>query len=153
MNIQLMTWETISWPTEFVISFSHQFELQALKSLVIIEQIGISSFILLRSKLKFMQKFSDSSLFWLGERYIQVKKHFSLCERISVTKQLLAWNFAEDRLHHKYSPANFLRLVTTPMLPVGQLWSATTPTARQYPTRIISEVLLNPIAYDAHHCQ
>ena len=80
--------ESSYWPTEFVISFFHQFELRALKSPVIIEQIGISSFILLRSKSKFTQKFSNSSLFWLGERYIQVKIHFSLCERISVTKQL-----------------------------------------------------------------
>ena len=58
-------------PTELVISFFHQFELRALKSPVIIEQIGISSFILLRSKSKFTQKFSNFSLF----RDIQVKKN------------------------------------------------------------------------------
>ena len=80
--------ESSSWPTELVISFFHQFELRALKSPVIIEQIGISSFILLRSTSKSVQKLSNSSLFWLGERYIQVKNHFSLCERISVTKHL-----------------------------------------------------------------
>ena len=80
--------ESSSWPTELVISFFHQFEQRALKSPVIIEQIGSSSFILLRSKSKFAQKFSISSLFLLGERYIQVKKHFSFCERIFVTKEL-----------------------------------------------------------------
>ena len=58
--------ESSSCPTEVVISFFHQFELRALKPSVIIEQIGISSFILLRSKSKFTQKFSNSSLFWLG---------------------------------------------------------------------------------------
>ena len=31
--------------------------------------------------------------------------------------QLAAWNVTEDQLH----PANFLKLVTTPILPVGQL--------------------------------
>ena len=80
--------DSSSWPTELVISFFHQFELRSLKSPVIIEQIRISSFILLKSKSKFIQKFSNSLLFWLGEQYIQVKKHFSLCEQISVTKQL-----------------------------------------------------------------
>ena len=55
--------ESSSCPTEVVISFFHQFELRALKPSVIIEQIGISSFILLRSKSKFTQKFSNSSLF------------------------------------------------------------------------------------------
>ena len=90
-NLWISSWwckRVSSWPTELVISFFHQFELRALKSPVIVEQIGISSFILLRSKSKFAQKFSNSSLFWLEEWDIQVKKHFSLCERISVTKQL-----------------------------------------------------------------
>ena len=52
--------ESSSWPTDLVISFFHLFELRALKSPVIIEQIGIFSFILLRSKSKFTQKFSNS---------------------------------------------------------------------------------------------
>ena len=34
---------------------------------------------------------------------------------------LAAWNVTEDRLHRRYFPANFLKLVTTPILPVGQL--------------------------------
>ena len=45
--------ESNSWHTDLVISFFHQFELQALRSPMIIEQIGISSFILVRSKSKF----------------------------------------------------------------------------------------------------
>ena len=53
--------ESSSWPTELVISFSHQFELQLLNFLGKIEQIGSLLFILLRSKTKFMQKFSNSS--------------------------------------------------------------------------------------------
>ena len=71
-----------------VILFFDQFELQALKSPAIIEQVGISSSTLLKSKSKFTQNFSNSSLLWFGEQYIQVKKHFSLCEWNSVTKQL-----------------------------------------------------------------
>ena len=55
--------ESSSRPTELVISFSRQFELRASKSQVMIEQIGISSSILIIRKLKFMQKFSNSSLF------------------------------------------------------------------------------------------
>ena len=35
--------------------------------------------------------------------------------------QLTAWNVTEDRLHHRYFPANFLKLVTTPILPAEQL--------------------------------
>ena len=91
-NLWISSWwcvrESGSWPTELIISFFHRFKPRALKSPKIIEQIQISSFKLLRSKSKFTQKFSNSSLFWLGEQHIQVKIHFSLCERISVTKQL-----------------------------------------------------------------
>ena len=91
-NLWISSWWCVrqsgSWPTELIISFFHRFKPRALKSPKIIEQIQISSFKFLRSKSKFTQKFSNSSLFWLGERYIQVKIHFSLCERISVTKQL-----------------------------------------------------------------
>ena len=35
--------------------------------------------------------------------------------------QLEAWNITEDRLHRRYFPANFFKLVTTPVLLVGQL--------------------------------
>ena len=35
--------------------------------------------------------------------------------------QLVASNVTEDRLHHRYAPANFLELVTTPILPFEQL--------------------------------
>ena len=38
--------------------------------------------------------------------------------------QLAAWNVTEERFHLKYFPANFLKSVTTPILPVGQLSSA-----------------------------
>ena len=71
--------------------------------------------------------------------------------------QLAAWNVTEDRLQHRYFPENFLKLVTTPILPVGQLrlaaCKATMSTARQYLTNINSKVLLNPITYNTHHCQ
>ena len=80
--------ESSSWATELIIAFFHQSELRALKSPVIIGETGIYSLILLRSKSKFTQKSSNSLLFWLGEQNKQVKKHFSLCERNSVTKQL-----------------------------------------------------------------
>ena len=83
-----MMWVSSSWPTELVISFFHQFELRALKSQVIVEQIGISLFILLRSKSKFTQKKIKFFIIFAEERYVQVKKHFSLCEQIRVTKQL-----------------------------------------------------------------
>ena len=35
--------------------------------------------------------------------------------------QLAAWNITEIRLDLRYFPVNFLKLVTTPILPVGQL--------------------------------
>ena len=35
--------------------------------------------------------------------------------------QLTSWNATEDRLHHRYFPAKFLKLVTTPILLVEQL--------------------------------
>ena len=53
--------ESISSPGVLVISFFYQLEQRALKSLVTIEKIGNSSFILLRSKSKFTQKLSKSS--------------------------------------------------------------------------------------------
>ena len=69
--------------------------------------------------------------------------------------QLAVWNVTENRLHCRYFPANFFKLVTTPILPVGQLWSAdcyaTTSPARQYLTNINSKVFLNLIT--THHCQ
>ena len=80
--------ESSSWPLELVISFFHQFELQAVNSPVTCEQIGSSLFTLLRRKLKFTQKLSNYSWSRLRQQYIQVKKHFSLCEQISVTKKV-----------------------------------------------------------------
>ena len=53
--------ESICWPGALVILFFHQKEEQALKSPVTTEDVRNSSFILLRSKSKFMQKFSNSS--------------------------------------------------------------------------------------------
>ena len=35
--------------------------------------------------------------------------------------QLAAWNVTEDRLHHRYFPANVLKLAATRILLVGQL--------------------------------
>ena len=35
--------------------------------------------------------------------------------------QFAAWKVTEDRLHRIYFPANFLNLVTTPILPIEQL--------------------------------
>ena len=35
--------------------------------------------------------------------------------------QLATWNVTEDQLNRRYFPANFLKLVTTPILPVRQL--------------------------------
>ena len=35
--------------------------------------------------------------------------------------QLVVENFTEGRLDHIYFPVNFLKLVTTPILPVEQL--------------------------------
>ena len=49
-------WESISCPRVLVISFFHQLEQQALKSLVAMEHIGNSLFVLLRSKSKFTEK-------------------------------------------------------------------------------------------------
>ena len=80
--------ESSSWPLELVISFFHQFELQAVNSPVTCEQIGSSLFTLLRRKLKFTQKLSNYLWSRLRQQYIQVKKHFSLCEQISVTKKV-----------------------------------------------------------------
>ena len=57
--------ESISWPRVLVISFFHQLEEWALKYPVTMEHIGNSSFILLRSKPKFMQKLSNSSRCYL----------------------------------------------------------------------------------------
>ena len=34
--------------------------------------------------------------------------------------QLAAWNVTDVRLHHRYFPVNFLKLGTTPVLPVRQ---------------------------------
>ena len=53
--------ESISWPGVLVISFFYQPEQRALKSPVTMEHIENSSFILLRSKSKFTQKYSNSS--------------------------------------------------------------------------------------------
>ena len=47
---------------------------------------------------------------------------------------LAVWNVTEDQLSHIYFPANFLKFVTTPILPVAQL-------------------LLNLVTFDAHHRQ
>ena len=58
--------ESSSWPTELVISFFHLFELQALKPPVIIEQTGISSFILPGRKSKFTQNFQILHYFDFG---------------------------------------------------------------------------------------
>ena len=38
--------------------------------------------------------------------------------------QFAAWNFTGARLHHIHFPANFFKLLTTPILLVGQLQSA-----------------------------
>ena len=38
--------------------------------------------------------------------------------------QLAAWNVTEEKCHQKYFPATYLKLFTTPFLPVGQLQSA-----------------------------
>ena len=35
--------------------------------------------------------------------------------------QLAAWNVTENKLHHIHFSGNFLKLVATPMLLVGQL--------------------------------
>ena len=35
--------------------------------------------------------------------------------------QFAAWSVTEDRLHQRYFPVNFLKLVATPILPVGEL--------------------------------
>ena len=35
--------------------------------------------------------------------------------------QLAAWNVTEDILNHKYFPTDFFQLITTPILPVGQV--------------------------------
>ena len=38
--------------------------------------------------------------------------------------QLAAWNVTEEKLHQRYYSANYLQLLTTFILPVGQLRSA-----------------------------
>ena len=80
-DIELFTiWVGLSticeYPADDVMSFSHQCELQLLNFLGKIEQIRSLLFILPRSKSKFVQKFSNSSWFWYGEWYIQVKNIF-----------------------------------------------------------------------------
>ena len=37
---------------------------------------------------------------------------------------LVGWNVTEERPHHRYFPANVLKLLTTPILPLGQMGSA-----------------------------
>ena len=79
--------DSIYWPGEWVISFCLNLVQQTLKSPVTVEHKGNSSIILLRSKSSFEQK-SSNSWPWLGEQYIQAKKHFWPSEQIPVTKQL-----------------------------------------------------------------
>ena len=86
--------ESSSWPTELVTSFFHQFELLALKSLVIIEQIGISSFILLRSKSKCTQNFQILHYFDLGNDIYRLKNIFNLASEF-----LLLNNYLKYRYH------------------------------------------------------
>ena len=38
--------------------------------------------------------------------------------------QLAAWNVTKEKLHQIYFPATYLKLLTTSILPVGQLRSA-----------------------------
>ena len=76
VHILLLLWGlniTICGISRSVELFSHHFEHLALKYPVTI---------------KYTQKFSDLSLIWLCEPLRQVKKHFSLPEQISITKQL-----------------------------------------------------------------
>ena len=39
--------------------------------------------------------------------------------------QLAAWNATEEKLHQRYFPANYLKLLTISILTVGQLRSGT----------------------------
>ena len=39
--------------------------------------------------------------------------------------QLAAWNIIEENLHQRYFPVTYLKLLTTSILTVGQLRSAT----------------------------
>ena len=80
--------EAISQPAELVMSSFHQFVQWALKSPVTIRQRGNLSFISLRRISEFVQKILNSSWLWLSERETQIKKQFSLCDWISVTKKL-----------------------------------------------------------------
>ena len=80
--------ESCSRPAELVISFFHHLEVLALKWFVATEQIRNAPFMLSRSVSEFTQKFWNSSWFRIEEQKMQVKKDFSFCERISVTKQL-----------------------------------------------------------------
>ena len=80
--------ESCSRPAELVISFFHHLEVLALKWFVATEQIQNAPFMLSRSVSEFTQKFWNSSWFRIEEQKMQVKKDFSFCERISVTKQL-----------------------------------------------------------------
>ena len=38
--------------------------------------------------------------------------------------QLAAWNVIKEKLHQIYFPATYMKLLTTSILPVGQLQSA-----------------------------
>ena len=71
--------------------------------------------------------------------------------------QPTVWNVPNNSFYHRYFPANFLKLLIIPILPVGQLWSATCYTttfnARLYIIEINSDVMLNAITYDGSHCQ
>ena len=39
--------------------------------------------------------------------------------------QLAVWDVTKEWLHQTYFPATYLKLLTTSILPVGQVWSAT----------------------------
>ena len=52
----------------------------------------------------------------------------------------------KERPHHRYFLVNVLKLLTPPILPLGQVWSA----AREYLANINSNVLINAILYDSH---
>ena len=66
-------------------------------------------------------------------------------------------NVSENRLYHRFFPANFVKLLTILSFLSDncdqQVPEATTSTARQYLTNTNRRVFLNAITYDAHHCQ
>ena len=68
--------------------------------------------------------------------------------------QLAAWNITEVRLHNIYFPVNFLKLVTTTILPWGNcnqlLVKLTCPLYGNTSPISIGYVLVNAIMYDAH---